>query len=181
MKNPIFNRQHTWEYFSYGFLAAVLYIIPVFLFLSQKKYENLYYLYIGTGLFMFTIFFYALRLVNRPYDSKRAVSMLIAGNLATLAGVFISIIFVIIGFFFYFPGMFSITPTESLIRDSPPTVQPVRPSDLLFMIMILTVFANTAVGAFVSVVTAYVGKKNQTEDKPASLEKHIRVMPRMRS
>ncbi len=176
MENPIFNRQHIREYFSYGFLAAAVYTIPVLLFLSQKRYENLYYLYIGTGLFMFTIFFYALRLVNRPYDSRRAVSMLIAGNLATLAGIAISVLFVIAGFFFYFPDMFSITPTESLIRDSPSTVQPVRPSDLFFMIMILTVFGNTAVGAFVSVVTAYVGKKNQTEDKPASLERNIPVV-----
>ncbi|MES2329760.1 MAG: hypothetical protein V4539_09165 [Bacteroidota bacterium] len=173
MKNPVFNSKHVKEYFTNGLLAAILYTIPVFFFLSQKKYEDFYYLYIGTGLFMFTIFFYALRLVSRPYDSKRAVSMLIAGNLATLAGVFISVLLVIAGFFFYFPAIFSVTPTESLIQDAPSTIQPARPSGLLFMIMILTIFGNTAVGAFVSVVTAYVGKKNQTRDKPASLEKHI--------
>jgi hypothetical protein len=176
MKNPVFNRQHVREYFTNGFLAAVLYVIPVFLFLSQKKYEDFYYLYAGTGLFMFTIFFYALRLVNRPYDSKRAVSMLIAGNLATIAGVIISIILVIIGFFFYFPELFSVTPTSSLLQGAPSTIQPARPSGLLFMILILTIFGNTAVGSFVSVVTAYVGKKNQTRDKPASLEQHIPVI-----
>jgi hypothetical protein len=173
MKNPVFNRQHVREYFTNGLLAAVLYVIPVFFFLSQKKYEDLYYLYAGTGLFMFTIFFYALRLVNRPYDSKRAVSMLIAGNLATIAGVFISVILVLIGFFFYFPDIFSVTPTRSLLQDAPSTIQPARPSGLLFMILILTIFGNTAVGSFVSVVTAYVGKKNQTRDKPASLDQHI--------
>lgn len=173
MKNPVFNHQHVREYFINGLLAAVLYVIPVFFFLAQKKYEDFYYLYAGTGLFMFAIFFYALRLVSRPYDSKRAVSMLIAGNLATLAGVFISVILVIIGFFFYFPDIFSVTPTSSLLQDAPSTIQPARPSGLLFMILILTVFGNTAVGSFVSVVTAYVGKKNQTMDKPASLEQHI--------
>jgi hypothetical protein len=173
MKNPVFNRQHVREYFFNGLLAAVLYAVPVFFFLAQKKYEDLYYLYAGTGLFMFTIFFYALRLVNRPYDSKRAVSMLIAGNLATLAGVFIAVVLVLIGFFFYFPDIFSITPTRSLLQDAPSTIQPTRPSGLLFMILILTIFGNTAVGSFVSVVTAYAGKKNQTRDKPASLEQHI--------
>ncbi len=172
MKNPVFNRQHIKEYFTNGLLAAVLYVIPVFFFLSQKKYEDLYYLYAGTGLFMFTIFFYALRLVNRPYDSKRAVSMLIAGNLATLAGVLIAVILVIAGFFFYFPDIFSVTPTRSLLQDAPSTIQP-QPSGLLFMILILTIFGNTAVGSLVSVITASVGKKNQTRDKPASLEQHI--------
>ena len=173
MKNAVFNRQHIMEYVLYGSLAAILYIIPVFLFLGQKKYEDFYFLYIGTCLFMFAIFFYALRLVKRPYDSKRAVAMLIAGNLATLSGVVISIVLVIVGFFFYYPDIFSITPTASLIQDSPSTVQPIHPSGLLLMILILTIFGNTAVGAFVSVVTAYVGKKNQTSDEPASLKKAI--------
>ncbi|MEO8174117.1 MAG: hypothetical protein ABI581_13580 [Sediminibacterium sp.] len=173
MKNPVFNARHIREYFMNGLLAAVLYTIPVLFFLSAKKYEDFYYLYVGTGLFMFTIFFYALRLVNRPYDSKRAVSMLIAGNLATLAGVFIAVLFVVAGFFVYFPDIFSVTPTQSLIQDAPSTIQPARPSGLLLMILILTIFGNTAVGSFVSVITAYVGKKNQTRDKPASLEQHI--------
>lgn len=173
MKNPVFNRQHIREYFSYGFLAALLYSIPVILFLSQKKYEDFYYIYIGIGLFMFTIFFYALRLVNRPYDRKSAVSMLIAGNLATLAGVAIASLMVIGSFFFFFPDIFTITPTDSLIHDAPSTIQPERPSGLLFMMMVLTIFANTSVGSFVSVVTAYVGKRNQTRDKAVSLDKHL--------
>jgi hypothetical protein len=176
MKNPVFNRQHIKEYFSYGFLAALLYSIPVFVFLSHKNYEDFYYIYIGIGLFMFTIFFYALRLVSRSYDSKRAVSMLIAGNLATLAGVVMASLMIIGSFFFYFPDMFTITPTESLLHDAPSTIQPQRPSGLLFMMMVLTIFANTSVGSFVSVITAYVGKKNQTKDKPASLEKHLPVV-----
>lgn len=173
MKNPVFNRQHVKEYLSYGFLAAVLYLIPVFVFLSNKNYEDFYFLYIGVGLFMFTIFFYALRLVNRPYDRKRAVSMLIAGNLATIVGVAIASIMVIVSFFFFYPNVFSVTPTDSLLQHTPTAVQPERPSGLLFMMMLLTIFANASVGSFVSVVTAYVGKKNQTRDKPASLDKHI--------
>lgn len=173
MKNPVFNRQHIREYFSYGSIAAILYAVPVWMFLARNNYEYFYFLYIGIGLFMFTIFFYALRLVNRPYDRKRAVSMLIAGNLATLAGVVIASLLVIASFFFFHPNLFSITPTGSLLQDAPSTAQPGRPSELLFMIMLLTIFANTSVGSFVSVITAYVGKRNQTGDKPASLEKNI--------
>lgn len=177
MKNPIFNRQHIIEYFVCGFIAAILYVIPVELFLYQKVYENLYYLYIGLGLFMFTIFFYALRLVNRAYDRKRAVSMLIAGNLATVAGVLIASLLVLGSFIIYFPDVISPVQTSDVIRDAPSTIQPQRPSGLLFMIMLITIFGNTSVGAFVSVITAYVGKKNQTRDKPASLETNIARTP----
>lgn len=176
MKNPVFNRQHIREYFSYGFLAAALYSIPLIMFLAKKDYEDFYYVYIGIGLFMFTIFFYATRLVSRPYDRKRAVSMLIAGNLATLCGVALSVIIVLASFFFFYPQTFSVTPTESLLQDAPSAVKTEQPSGILFMLMLLTVFGNTSVGSFVSVVTAYVGKKNQTRDKPASLDKRMPVM-----
>jgi hypothetical protein len=173
MKNPVFNRQHIKEYFLYGSIAAALYLVPVLFFLSQIKYEHLYYICAGTALFMFVIFFYALQLVSRPYDRKRAVSMLIAGNLATLAGVAISVLLVLISFLCFFPDLFSERPVEEVIRNAPATIQPHHPSDLLFMIMLFTIFANTSVGSFVSVVTAYAGKKNQTGDKPAHLDKRI--------
>ncbi len=169
MKNPIFNRRHITEYFVYGFMASVLFIIPVLLFLSHAQYGHLYYVCGGTGLFMFTIFFYALQLVNRPYDSKRAVSMLIAGNLATLAGVLFSVLFVLISFLITYPGLFSSIPTENVLRNAPASLQSDNPANLLFMILVFTIFGNASVGAFVSVVTAYVGKKNQTIDKPAQL------------
>lgn len=173
MKNPIFNRQHIKEYFGYGALAGVLYAIPVLFFLSKGAYEDLYYIYIGLGLFMFTIFFYALQLVNRPYDRKRAVSMLIAGNFTTLAGVLITVIIIGIGFLFYFPDIFVSQPVNQTISNAPATIQPSRPSGLLFMIMMITIFGNISVGSFVSVVTAYVGKKDQTSDEPAHLETHL--------
>ncbi len=150
MKNPIFNRQHIKEYFGYGLLAAILYAVPVWFFFSKGIYQDLYFIYIGIGLFMFTIFSYAIRLLNRPYDKKRAVSMLIAGNFATLAGVLIAFILVGGGSFFF---------------------QPTR--GLLFMIMVITIFGNISVGAFVSVITAYVGKKDQTQDEATHLDKQI--------
>ncbi len=173
MKNPIFNRQHTREYFFYGSLAAILYSIPVLFFFSRGVYGDLYYIYIGLGLFMFTIFSYAVQLVNRPYDRKRAVSMLIAGNLATLAGVLITVIIIGVGFLFFFPNVFVVRPVAETIYQAPGSIQPARPSGLLFMIMMITIFGNISVGSFVSVVTAYVGKKDQTEDQPAELESRL--------
>ena len=173
MKNPIFNRQHIQEYFGYGSLAAILYAAPVWYFFSKGIYQDLYFIYIGIGLFMFTIFSYALRLLNRPYDKKRAVSMLIAGNFATLAGVLIAFLLVGGGFLIFFPDVFNVQPVTETLNNAPASIQPARPSGLLFMIMIITIFGNISVGSFVSVVTAYVGKKNQTEDEVADLGQNV--------
>ena len=99
--------------------------------------------------------------------------MLIAGNFATLAGVLIAVLLTGIGFLFFFPDVFTVQPVPETISSAPATIQPARPSGLLFMIMIITIFGNISVGSFVSVITAYVGKKDQTEDKPANLEENI--------
>src|SRR6476659_36534 len=96
MKNPTFDRKHINEYLLYGGIAAVLYMIPVMIFLSKSKFETLYYLYLGCALFMPAIFFYSYRLLYHRYDEKRAVSMLIAGLLATLSGVIIACILAIV-------------------------------------------------------------------------------------
>lgn len=174
MKNPIFNRQHFKEYLAYGLIAAVLYTLSVIYFLSTNDYENFYVLFIGSAAFMFVVFSYAYKLTYRPYDKKRAVSMLIAGSITTLIGVIASVILVIIAFLFFHPRLFSTVPVDHIMENSPDSIQPNKASGLLLMIMAITVMVNAGVGAVISVITAYAGKQDQTEDKPASLETNLR-------
>ena len=173
MKNPVFNRQHLLEYLLYGAIAAVVYMVPVILFLYNNKYENLYYLYIGCALFMATIFYYNYKLLDRKYDKKRAVSMLISGHLAVLAGIAISVILVIIAMLIAFPQLFSSMPSREIISNAHETNQVRRPSELLLMILSTAIIGNFGVGSFISVVVTYAGKRDQTKDKPTNLEVHI--------
>ena len=173
MKNPIFDRRHITEYLTYGFIAALLYMIPVIFLLRSRNYENFYYLYIGTGLFMCVIFYYAFRLLYRPYDKKRAVTMLVAGNLATIAGIIISLIFVVIATWIFYPNLFSAPASSEVLLNAPPQNEPNLPSGFLVMIMMATIVANFGVGTAISVVTAYAGKRNQTKDQPAELTTHV--------
>ena len=166
-RNPTFDKQHVTEYFLFGLLAAVLYIIPVEFFLNSDKYENFYYLYIGSGLFMIAIFYHTFRLIDRPYDKSRAVSMMMSGLLTTIAGVIISAIMVFISVYIFFPDLFSTNQVTDMIKDAPATWQPRYPFNLLFMILGVTVIVNMLIGSFVAVVTSYATKRDQTKDKPA--------------
>jgi hypothetical protein len=116
MKNPLYDRQHIKEYILFGTIAAILYLIPVVIFLYNRTYGNLYYLYIGCILFMVVIFFYVYRLLYQRYTEKRAVSMLIAGELATFAGVFISCIGIVIAMFITFPDLVASIPASEVIE-----------------------------------------------------------------
>ena len=173
MKNPTFDRKHIMEYLLYGSIAAVLYMIPVLIFLSDNKFETLYYLYIGCGLFMAAIFFYTYRLLSHRYDEKRAVSMLMAGHLATLTGIIISCILVFVAMLFFFPDLFSRMSSDQIIPGAPAQSRTGHPSELLLMILATATLGNFFVGSFISVIVAYAGKRDQTRDKPAHLETHI--------
>jgi hypothetical protein len=167
MRNPTFDKQHLTEYFLFGLLGAVLYSIPLEFFLYSDKYDNFYYLYIGVGLFMAAIFYHTYRLIDRPYDKNRAVSMMMSGLLTTVTGVILASIIAFISVFIFFPDLFSTHQVINMVQGAPATGQPRYPFDLLFMILGVTIIMNMLVGAFVAVMTSYATKRDQTQDKPA--------------
>jgi hypothetical protein len=173
MINPLIDKRHLMEYLFYGIMAGIAFIIPVIIFLTHNDYENFYYLFIGSALFMFVILFYCIRLSSRSYDKKRAVSMMIAGHAATFAGVYFSCMFTVISFLFFNPALFSPMHPDKVVENSTPWMQPDKPVELLFIILSVATIANFSVGSFISIVTAYASKVNQTKDKAVPLETHI--------
>lgn len=175
MKNPTFDRKHLLEYLLYGFIGAFLYTIPLFFYLKSNRYENSYYLYIGNALFFLAVFFYNVRLLYRPYDKRRAVSMLMAGHLVTLAGIILSVVCCLVMMLLFYKGLFAARPVDTLLANAPANSEMHHPSDWLFMIFINAIICNFGAGSLISVLVSYAGKKNQTKDKPAHLEMEIPV------
>lgn len=173
MKTPIFNKKHLKEYIFFGAMAAILYLIPLFFFLLNNSYENSYYLYIGNALFFLVIFYYNIKLLYRPYDKQRAVSMLIAGELVTLTGIVLAVVTSFILMLAFFPGIFSLKAPEAILSNAPAAAEVVRPSGLLFMIFINAIICNFGAGSLISVMVSYAGKQNQTKDKPAHLDVNL--------
>lgn len=173
MKNPLFDSRHFMEYFLFGLTAAFLYCSMFYLHIREKDYESSYLLYIGNALFCLPILIYNIRLFGKPYDKKRTVTMLIASHLASLVGTILSIIFSIILMLIFYPNMLSSAPDGSGMANAPEMTQMHRPSRWLFMIVINALLLNFSAGSFISIVTAYAGKKDQTKDKPAHLGKHV--------
>lgn len=178
METPVTNNRHIREYIVYGIIAAVLYLLPVLYLLFQNKYQNLYMLFIGNALFMATIFYYEYYLIGHPYDGKRAVSMLMAGLLATLTGLIIAGVIVTILMFILFPHLFSQHAANDVLSQANSAAKTPYPSGFLFMILLDVVLGNASVGAFASILTSYVNKRNQTGDKPADIENRVPVQTR---
>jgi len=73
----------------------------------------------------------------------------------------------------YYPEVFSGTSANTGADNAPGYMQMARPAGWLLMVCINAILINPSVGAFLSVLVSYAGKKNQTKDKPAALGKHV--------
>ena len=93
--------------------------------------------------------------------------MLIAGNLASITGVVISVILVLVAVLMFFPHLFRPEPANDILTNSPASMHPDKPAGLLFMILLVTVIGNIAVGFFISVITAYAGRNKKVGSDPS--------------
>jgi len=149
------------QYLMFGLLAAVAYCVFLLMHLGRGDYESSYLLYIGNTLFGAVILIYNLTLINKPYVKDRTVSMTMIGHLATLAGTIISVLMVVIAGLVIYPG--------ATLDNAPANTQGDRPAGWMMMVGMNAFLINFAVGSFLSIMTSYAGKKNQTKDKPAHL------------
>jgi len=170
-ENPIFKKKHWLEYAGYGFLAAIFYCILLFFHLRAADYQSLFLLYIGNAVFGVAIFLYNLKLIYRPYEKERTVSMLIAAHLTTAIGTVLSMILATAMIALFQPD--AVSSSSTALDAAPPNTQQGRPAGWLLMVLINAFILNFSAGSFVSIISSYAGKINQTRDKPAHLNKHI--------
>jgi len=179
MLNILLNKQHIREYILYGLAAGILFSIPAAVFIFSDNYANAYYLYIGTAIYMAVIFLYTYKLLHRPIEKKRATMVIIAAHGANVVGVLTSFLLGVIFCAINFPGLLSDTNSQQLINNLPPQIGYSEGKDVLLMVLVITLLANGGAGSFISVITTYAGKENQTKDKPTLLEKDVPA-PRIR-
>ena len=142
MKDPVFDHRHRNDYALFGGIAAILYIIPVWYFLQKATYQSSGIVYIGTILFMFVILAYQLKLMRRKSDHQSAWRMAAAGHIVILLGITLAVILSLLLCLIYGPN-----------------------SSAIELIFLTATIGNFGVGAFISVLCAYVIKPNQTKDE----------------
>ncbi|HEX7691281.1 MAG TPA: hypothetical protein VF408_02770 [Sediminibacterium sp.] len=168
MRNPLFNRYHLREYIIFGGAGALLYSATIWYFLARARYADSWIVFIGNGLFMLMIIWYALRLTTRRNDYKSVWKMLMAGHLAALVGITFCVIFCMILCFIYIPGFMSGDSKDAFLQKAPEGMN-VDNSGTLLQIFLPATIGNFGSAAFMSLVISYVLKPNQTKDKAAPL------------
>lgn len=168
MSNPLFNRKHLTDYLIYGVISAVLFIIPVWYFLSQGQYTKSWLVFSGSALFMLAIMFYAIMLTRRRSDYKSTWQRIMAGEGTIIVGIVLSLLASIILCFVYIPGFMSGQPGAYL--EQTPTGQDHNYTGTIMYIFLAGVLANFGAGSFINILVFYALKVNQTKDKAIQLE-----------
>lgn len=172
MKNSLYNKRHFREYLFYGALAALLYIVPVWIFLHIMDYGQLYLIYAGSIAFMALIGVYSYKLSRRRTEYKSSWMMVIAAHFAVLTGIVIAVILTTILCFVYIPGFMSGESSEQLLQNAPEVYNKNNAGLVLSLYLCATV-ENFGAAGFMALLGPYVFKIDQTRDKSAVLENNI--------
>lgn len=152
-------------YLIYGLLGAVVYSIPVIIFLSNPEYSQSWLLYLGNLLFLFAIVGFLYAFNKRRSENAGTLAMLTAGVIATVTGIVISCLLAFLLLVIMVPGYLSPGTTEKVLTGQPANITLDKTRGMSFMVFVTAFIGNLSAGAFVSIIFPFAMKADQTREK----------------
>jgi hypothetical protein len=144
-----------------GGVAAILFAIPMLIFIRDSTFSQSWLLYLGNFLFMLAIAAYMIFFNKKKHEDA---SLLLAGHIVTVIGVVISAILSFIALSALVPGLFESGTPEKVLEEAPAQDQGRKTQGLVFMVMMNAIVGNVSTGSFVSIILAYYQKRDQTKE-----------------
>lgn len=152
-------------YLIYGLLAAVVYCIPVIIFLSNPDYSQGWLLYLGNLLFLFPVIAFLYAFNRKRNENAGTLVMLSAGSITTVIGIVLSVILAFLLLVVMVPGYLSPGTAGKVLTGEPANITQDKTRGLSFMIFATAVIGNVAAGGFVSIIFPFAMKADQTREK----------------
>ena len=148
----------------YSILPAVLYIIPLIIFILDETFSETWLLYLGNALFLCYIFVFG---VYYAKQQNKRTSTLGAGLTVTLIGIIFTCILVFVVIFIFAPGVFHIGASQPL-EDTPAALPNKNSHGVIFMLFSSATIGNFAAGSVSSVLAAGATKHTKMRDQEPS-------------
>ena len=162
----------TWFHVKYSCLAALLYSIPVLIFIYNATYTDAWLLYLGNGLFLCTLSLFMLSYNRKKYENASAMFMLVSGHVTTLAGVFIACLICFIFLVLLVPGLLHPGIAGKVLTKAPVSSVDDKTNGLNFMVFVNAIIGNVSAGSFASIIFAFTVKRDQTKASGVSTVKN---------
>jgi hypothetical protein len=153
---------HLKPYMAYAALSAVLYLVPVLIFILKDNYANAYLLYIGNALFAVGIVLAVSRYNALRHENALPVSMLSASMITSLIGVGIAFVLLLIFLLIDIPHLFAAAGAAKRMSDAPANIVHDSTNGLKFMVFLNDIIGNLAGAGMVAALYSFIGKQDQS-------------------
>lgn len=161
----MFQKHHLTTYIKWGVIAAIVFSIPMFLFVKANDYQSAWWLYLGNAMFLVVIASSMLTFSKRREHDASTQNMIAAGHMTTLVGIIISCLVAVIAILIYIPDVFSSGVSDSALVDAPAQTGDGKTHGLIFFVFMNATIGNFCGGSFASIIIPYTVRRNQTKDK----------------
>jgi hypothetical protein len=147
-----------------GVIAALAFVIPVYLFIRDNTYINSWLLYVGSFLFMVVIWVHTMQENRKRREKESTVALVFISHMATIAGIIFSVLLSFILLSILVPGYFDHGNADQLMRQEPANVIKDKTDGLSFQVFFAATVINFSAGSFVGIILPFYAKRNQTRD-----------------
>jgi hypothetical protein len=165
----MFKKEYLYSYIKWGFIAAIAFCVPMFIFLKLGDYVSTWWLFVGNGLFLVVIAAYMLVFNKSQRENASTQTMMAAGHIATIIGIIISCIVAAIALVTFIPDIFNSGLSERAMEDAPAWTGAGKTHGLVFFVFMNATIGNFCGGSFSSILIPYSARRNQTKDKKSEV------------
>jgi hypothetical protein len=158
----MFKKNTLRQHFPFALLAAVLYIVPVLVFILEDNYVDSYWLYIGNVFFAAGILIGVRAYNKRRHENALTMSMLASGITTSLMGAVIAFFLLLLILLIDIPHLFHHAGAGKQMTEGPANITKDSTNGLKFMLFFDDVLGNMLAGAFVTVFYSFTAKRDQT-------------------
>ena len=148
-----------------GLIAAVLFSIPIYLFIRDNNYTDSWLLYLGSFLFVVVIWVHTIRENKKKSENESTVALVFISHTATITGILFSVIFSFLLLSLFVPGYLGHGNADQLLQQEPVNVIKDKTDGLSFEVFFAATVINFAVGSFAGIILPFYSKQNQATDR----------------
>ncbi len=178
MENVSVEERFTFFNIKAGIICGILYCIPMFFVLFHADFRNVWVLYVGSSIFLFSTLFSVI-IENRKRRGNVTIGELVKGGMIRVViGILTIFIITIATIIIAFPHLIGTPPNTTQLTDTPVNMIEGETNGLVYVLFMNGAFVNLAAGAFGAFIGSLCAKRlksNMGDDVDVEVSNKSRI------
>ncbi len=155
-------------------IAAVVFVIPVYMFVRDGNYTETWLLYMGSFLFGLVVGIHTYLDSKKRKHQESTVALIFASHAVTILGIAIACALSFIILAVGVPGYLGGGESATVLENEPANTINDSTDGLQFQVFLVATIVNFSVGSFIGIILPFSAKRNQKKDAPDPAPLHQR-------